>query len=50
MDSFDWQQYLLNYPELKLTNKAEAIIHYKKYGLKEGRTDTGNYKINRRGY
>jgi hypothetical protein len=44
MDSFDWQQYLLNYPELKLTNKAEAIIHYRRYGMSEGRTDIGKYR------
>jgi hypothetical protein len=44
MNNFNWKQYILNYPELKLTNKAEALIHYRRFGLSEGKTDTGNYK------
>jgi hypothetical protein len=45
MDSFDWEQYLLNYPDLKkFTTKQQAWNHYQKYGIAEGRTDIGNYK------
>ena len=42
--NFDWRQYSINYPELKITNKAEALIHYKRFGKDQGLTDIGNYR------
>ena len=45
MDSFDWQQYLLNYPDLnKINTQQGAWTHYQRYGINEGRTDIGNYR------
>ena len=44
MNNFDWRQYSLNYPELNLTNKDQALTHYKRFGISENRTDIGNYK------
>ena len=40
--SFDWIQYLVNYPDLKIVginNSILALRHYKLHGLSEGRTD-----------
>jgi hypothetical protein len=39
---FDWEQYLINYPDLRsagICTQADAIRHYKRYGMSEGRTD-----------
>jgi len=40
--SFDWKQYLLNYPDLRkagIDNKLLALKHYNLHGKKENRTD-----------
>jgi len=40
--SFDWVQYLVNYPDLKnagINNSRLALRHYQLNGLSEGRTD-----------
>jgi hypothetical protein len=46
MNSFDYEQYLLNYPELKGFTKEMAQRHFKRCGQFEGRTDQiGNKKF-----
>ena len=36
---FDWQQYILNYPDLHfIKNETEALKHYNKYGKNEERS------------
>ena len=41
MESFDWKQYLNNYPDLQHLNTAhKAWIHYNRYGIDENRTDS----------
>ena len=40
MDSFNWKQYLQNYPDLKeagITNCEQAWNHYQRFGKQEGR-------------
>jgi hypothetical protein len=40
MDFFDWQYYLDKYPDLRMngvSNKQQAITHWKTYGEREGR-------------
>jgi len=44
MDSFDWQQYILNYPELSHFTKEMAQRHFKKFGQFENRTDKKNHE------
>jgi hypothetical protein len=42
MESFNWVQYLSNYPDLKkarIRTEAQALNHYQRYGILEGRTD-----------
>ena len=40
MESFNWKQYLLNYPDLKhLKNKFHALRHYNCFGKEEKRSD-----------
>lgn len=42
-NSFDWRNYILNYPDLKqagIDNCEKAWAHYQKYGKYEGRTFT----------
>ena len=39
-ENFDWNQYLIDYPDLKINNiftKKDAIYHYIKFGSVEGR-------------
>ena len=48
MNSFDWEQYILNYPCFSNFTKEMAQRHFKKYGQFEGRTDQKDkrkYKI-----
>jgi len=48
MNSFDCEQYILNYPDLSHFTKEMAQQHFKKYGQFEGRTDQKDkykYKI-----
>ena len=43
MDSFDWEQYLHNYPDLKkfgIDSFAKAWSHYNRYGINENRSDS----------
>lgn len=42
MESFNWVQYLANYPDLhkaKIRDQLHAWDHYQRYGIHEGRTD-----------
>jgi mannosyltransferase OCH1-like enzyme len=42
MDSFNWKQYILNYPDLQdayIINETLALSHYSRFGKSEGRTD-----------
>jgi hypothetical protein len=42
MESFNWVQYLANYPDLQLARirtQDQAIYHFNRYGKAEGRTD-----------
>lgn len=39
-ENYDWNQYLIDYPDLKINkifSKVDAIHHYLKFGVKEGR-------------
>ena len=39
--SFDWKQYILNYPDLVqggIDTEEKAINHFNTYGINEGRT------------
>ena len=41
-NTFNWKQYLLNYPDLAksgITNQNSALIHWNRYGKNEFRTD-----------
>ena len=43
MESFNWKQYLLNYPDLQaagIIRESDAIEHYLKFGKKENRSST----------
>jgi hypothetical protein len=49
METFNWEQYLLNYPDLVLSginNKFNAWRHYCRYGKREKRSDKLNLNIN----
>jgi hypothetical protein len=49
MNKFNWEQYLLNYPDLVIagiTTEGGAYTHYHKYGKKEERTDQLGININ----
>ena len=42
MSTFNWKQYLLNYPDIVksgITNQNSALIHWNRYGKNEFRTD-----------
>jgi len=42
MKTFDWEQYLINYPDLRnagINNCKLALTHYNRSGILEGRTD-----------
>jgi len=39
IDSFSWQSYIDNYPELGLTKRESAWEHWKYNGIREGKTD-----------
>ena len=42
MESFNWVQYLANYPDLsqvKIRTKEQAWCHYNRFGISENRTD-----------
>jgi len=48
MESFNWVQYLANYPDLQLARirtQDQAIYHFNRYGKAEGRTDLDPYDI-----
>ena len=47
MNTFDYNQYLLNYPELKYMNEPMARRHFQKFGQFEGRTDQKEQKGNK---
>jgi hypothetical protein len=43
MESFNWVQYLLNYPDLQaagIVKESDAIEHYTRFGKKENRSST----------
>ena len=43
MDSFNWKQYLQNYPDLKeagIDTPQKAFSHYNRYGINENRSDS----------
>jgi hypothetical protein len=42
MNTFDWRQYISNYPDLQHLNKQGAIKHYNHFGQFEKRTDHKN--------
>ena len=44
MNEFNYEQYLLNYPELKNLTREMAIRHFKRVGQFEKRTDQLNKK------
>ena len=47
-ETFDWKQYILNYPDLQkngIHNEITAINHYMKNGINEGRTYISLEKI-----
>ena len=49
MSSFNWEQYLENYPDLKdacIFTQQQVLTHYQRYGKSEGRVDTYNATIN----
>ena len=50
MRGFDWEVYLLNYPELGLRTKDDAHNHYKKIGFWEKRSCTVSDKFDAAGY
>ena len=46
MNSFNWKQYLTNYPDLNRFNtEQQAIRHYLRFGKSEGRTDKNTMEL-----
>ena len=48
MDTFNYKQYILNYPDLQesgIFTLEQAWEHYTNFGLKEGRKDNTNYNV-----
>ena len=39
MNTFDWETYILKYPDLKDFDKTQALRHFRLFGKAEGRTD-----------
>ena len=49
MNKFNWKNYLENYPDLViagLKTEKECLQHYRRYGLRENRTDQPGVSIN----
>jgi len=47
MKTFNWENYILNYPDLKkagIDNQQKAWVHYQRYGRYENRTDAPKNK------
>uniref|UniRef100_A0A6C0B0J7 Glycosyl transferase CAP10 domain-containing protein n=1 Tax=viral metagenome TaxID=1070528 RepID=A0A6C0B0J7_9ZZZZ len=40
MKTFNWEQYIQNYPDLSGFTREKAIRHYNRFGKKENRTDS----------
>ena len=38
LNLFDWKQYLLNYPDLQHLDELNALKHWNRFGINEGRS------------